>query len=126
MKTYKYFKSSEFDSPDLKGSGKNMKDEFVEVLNEAREIAQVPFRITSGYRTQSYHDDLTRRGYKTSKSRSAHQDGYAADIACTDTKTRWLMINSLLLAGFNRIGIAHNFLHVDNHPDKTANRIWTY
>ena len=126
MKSYKNFNSSEFDSPDLKGSGENMKDEFMELLQEARTISETSFRITSGFRTQFFHDELGRRGYKTSKSRSAHQDGYAADISCTDTKTRWLIINSLLLAGFNRIGIANNFIHVDNHPDKTQNRIWTY
>jgi len=126
VKQYKNFKSSEFDSPDLVGSGENMKDEFMELLQESRTIADIPFRITSGFRTQSYHDDLGRRGYKTSKTRSAHQDGYAADISCKDTKTRWLIINSLLLAGFNRIGIAQNFIHVDNHPDKKQNRIWTY
>lgn len=126
MKQYKNFSSSEFDSPDLVGSGENMKDEFMELLQESRTIADIPFRITSGFRTQAYHDDLGRRGYKTSKTRSAHQDGYAADISCKDTKTRWLIINSLLLAGFNRIGIAQNFIHVDNHPDKKQNRIWTY
>tara|TARA_R110000744_G_scaffold80412_2_gene157845 strand:- start:60 stop:440 length:381 start_codon:yes stop_codon:yes gene_type:complete len=126
MKQYKNFTSSEFDSPDLEGSGENMKDEFMELLQDARTIAECSFRITSGFRTQAYHDDLGRRGYKTSKGRSAHQDGYAADISCTDTKSRWLIINSLLLAGFNRIGIASNFIHVDNHPDKTQNRIWTY
>ena len=126
MKSYKNFNSSEFDSPDLKGSGENMKDEFMELLQESRTIADCSFRITSGFRTQAYHDDLGRRGYKTSKGRSAHQDGYAADIACTDSKTRWLIINSLLLAGFNRIGIAATFLHVDNSPVKTSNCIWTY
>lgn len=126
MKVYPNFTSSEFDSPDLKGSGENMEDEFMELLQEARTIADIPFRITSGFRTQAYHDDLGRRGYKTSKSRSAHQDGYAADIACTNSQTRWLIINSLLLAGFNRIGIGSTFLHVDNGPKKTSNLIWTY
>ena len=126
MKKYKNFTSTEFDSPDLKGSGENMKDEFMDLLQEARTIAETPFRITSGFRTQSYHDDLGRRGYKTSKGRSAHQDGYAADISCKDSKKRWLIINSLLLAGFNRIGIAATFLHVDNSPVKTSNCIWTY
>ena len=126
MKSYKNFKSTEFDSPDLKGSGENMKDEFMTPLQEARTIAGVPFRITSGFRTQEYHDDLGRRGYKTSKSRSAHQDGYAADISCKDSKKRWLIINALLFAGFNRIGIASTFLHVDNSPKKTPYCIWTY
>jgi len=126
MKQYKNFTSSEFDSPDLKGSGENMKDEFMEKLQDARDIAETSFRITSGFRTQAYHDDLGRRGYKTAKTRSAHQDGYAADISCKDSKKRWLIINSLLLAGFNRIGIASTFLHVDNSPYKTENCIWTY
>ena len=126
MKDYKNFTSSEFDSPDLVGSGENMKDEFMELLQESRTIADIPFRITSGFRTQSYHDDLGRRGYKTSKSRSAHQDGYAADISCTNSKTRWLIVNSLLLVGFNRIGIASTFIHVDNSPHKTENCVWTY
>ena len=126
MKEYKNFKSSEFDSPDLKGSGENMKDEFMKLLQESRTISETPFRITSGFRTQAYHDDLGRRGYKTSKGRSAHQDGYAADISCKDSKKRWLIVNSLLLAGFNRIGIASTFIHVDNSPKKTSNCIWTY
>ena len=126
MKSYKNFKSSEFDSPDLKGSGENMKDEFMELLQESRTIADCSFRITSGFRTQFYHDELGRRGYKTSKSRSAHQDGYAADISCKDSKKRWLIVNALLFAGFNRIGIASTFIHVDNSPNKTKNCIWTY
>jgi len=125
MKKYKYFKSSEFDSPDEPGSGENMKDEFVELLNDARQIAQVSFRITSGYRTQAHHDDLGRRGYKTAK-RSAHLEGYAADIACNDSAKRWLIINSLLLVGFNRIGIGATFIHVDNSPNKKPNCVWTY
>ena len=126
MKSYKNFNSSEFDSPDLKGSGENMKDEFMELLQESRTIADCSFRITSGFRTQFYHDELGRRGYKTSKSRSAHQDGYAADISCKDSKKRWFIVNSLLFAGFNRIGIASTFIHVDNSPKKTPNCIWTY
>ena len=123
--TYKYFKLSEFDSPDLKGSGKNMKDEFVKLLDDSREIAGIPFRITSGFRPQSHHDDLGRRGYKTAR-RSAHLKGYAADISCQNSRDRWLIVNSLLLVGFNRIGIGSTFIHVDNDPEKSQNCIWTY
>lgn len=125
MKRYKNFKASEFDSPDLKGSGKNMKDEFMEPLQEAREIADIPFKINSGYRTEAYHKELGERGYKTAKV-SAHCEGYAADIACNNSKDRWLIVGSLLLAGFTRIGIADTFIHVDNSPTKTEHRIWTY
>ncbi|QDP64677.1 MAG: hypothetical protein Unbinned4585contig1001_41 [Prokaryotic dsDNA virus sp.] len=126
MKEYKNFKSKEFDSPDLPGSGDNMKDEFMELLQKAREIADTPFRITSGFRTEAYQLDLKRRGYKTAKNKSPHQEGYACDIACTDSKTRYLIIGSLMLAGFNRFGIGASFIHVDNSPNYTPNRVWTY
>ena len=125
MKKYKNFTSKEFDCPSLKGSGENMQEDFMDMLQDAREIAGCVFRITSGYRTQQYHDDLGRRGYKTAK-KSAHLEGRAADIACTDSVTRWLIVNSLLLAGFNRIGIASTFIHVDNSDTKKSNTIWTY
>ena len=36
--TLKYFSRSEFDSPDLKGSGDKMSGEFLEKLDEAREV----------------------------------------------------------------------------------------
>tara|TARA_R110002110_G_C12904368_1_gene665344 strand:- start:122 stop:496 length:375 start_codon:yes stop_codon:yes gene_type:complete len=120
-----YFKLSEFDSPDVKGSGSNMSLEFLEMLDEARDIAEIPFRITSGFRTQEHHDDLTRRGYKTSKT-SSHLKGLAADIAVTSSKNRYIVFNSLLLAGFTRIGIANNFIHVDLDEDKTQEVVWTY
>ena len=125
MRKYKNFKASEFASPDLKGSGENMRDEFVELLQEARDIAEIPFKINSGYRTKEYHLDLGKRGYSIAK-RSAHCEGYAADIACGDSKKRWLIVGALLLAGFNRIGIGSSFIHVDNSPSKTPDRIWTY
>ena len=105
-----YFKLSEFDSPDVKGSGSNMSLEFLEML---------------GFRTQEHHDDLARRNYKTSKT-SSHLKGLAADISVTSSKNRYTVFNSLLLAGFTRIGIANNFIHVDLDEDKTQEVVWTY
>ena len=43
----KYFTFEEFDSPDEMSSGKHMRREFLELLDFAREEAQVPFKITS-------------------------------------------------------------------------------
>ena len=48
----KYFKFSEFDSPDKPESGKDMDGTFIQLLDKARGIANIPFRITSGYRTE--------------------------------------------------------------------------
>ena len=61
----KYFKKSEFDSPDVKKSGKNMDKEFLLFIDELRNRCGFPFRITSGFRTKEYHQSLTERGYHT-------------------------------------------------------------
>ena len=126
--TLKHFSRSEFDSPDLKGSGDKMSGEFLEKLDEARELAGIPFKINSGYRTQAYQDDLKRRGYKTSKLRSPHQDGVAADISVKDSRSRFIIINSLLLAGFTRLGVGKSFIHVDLSINEKhrKNVIWQY
>ena len=127
--TLKYFKLSEFDSPDLEGSGSNMNYTFLEKLDQARGLAGIPFKITSGYRTEAYQDDLTRRGYKTAKKgTSPHLKGLAADISVKDSRQRFIVINSLLLAGFTRLGIGDNFIHVDlsTYEGHRQNVIWKY
>ena len=128
----KYFKLNEFDSPDFPNSGVNMDKDFLERLEQAREIAGIPFRITSGFRTQNYLQDLLDRGYKASKN-SSHLVGKAADIASIDSSARFIIVDALLKAGFNRIGIDgdKNFIHVDSDGTdmggtKTPNVIWTY
>lgn len=122
---YTYFSLSEFASPDLPDSGVNMDSEFLTKLDNARAIANIRFKITSGYRTKEYNEDLRKRGYKASPD-SAHLSGHAADIAATSGKERWTIVNALIRSGFNRIGIAKSFIHVDDDPSKPTNVIWTY
>ena len=52
---YKYFKLSEFDSPDSPGSGELMEPQVLEALDVARDIAGFPFIITSGVRTVAHN-----------------------------------------------------------------------
>jgi len=120
-----YFSLSEFASPDLPDSGINMDGEFLAKLDNARAIANIRFKITSGYRTKEYNEELRKRGYKASPD-SAHLSGHAADIAATSGKERWTIVNALIRSGFNRIGIAKSFIHVDDDPSKPNNVIWTY
>ena len=42
----RYFDLMEFDSPDLPGSGEFMSQDFLDLLEKARERAGVPFVIT--------------------------------------------------------------------------------
>lgn len=115
-----YFTLSEFDSPDLPNSGVNMDKQFLAKLETAREYAAIPFKITSGYRTEGHNTKVG--GVKD----SAHTKGYAADIACSSGRERCIIIKALLDAGFNRIGVANTFIHVDNDPSKSSDVIWTY
>ena len=122
---FKHFTWEEFDSPDAPGSGYMCSMDLLHKLNVAREHAKCPFKITSGYRTKAYNKDLQKRGYKASVN-SSHCKGLAADIAITDNKRRWTIINALIRAGFTRIGISETFLHVDIDNDKQQHVIWTY
>tara|TARA_R110002012_G_scaffold197522_2_gene366100 strand:+ start:23774 stop:24136 length:363 start_codon:yes stop_codon:yes gene_type:complete len=120
MNQLKYFKLSEFDSPDAVGSGEMMEPEFLDMLDLARDIAGFPFIITSGFRSIAHNRAV--RGVKN----SSHMMGWAADLSCTSSKRRFLMVEALMDAGFTRIGIGSNFIHCDCDPNKTGLLIWTY
>tara|TARA_R100001443_G_scaffold76768_1_gene84150 strand:+ start:1050 stop:1418 length:369 start_codon:yes stop_codon:yes gene_type:complete len=121
----RYFNYTEFDSPDELGSGKNMSPKILEMLDIAREKYDKPIKITSGYRTQAYNENLKARGYKASKN-SSHLKGLAVDIHCNNSKDRFELVDILLDVGFNRIGIANTFIHADIDEDKPTHLIWTY
>ena len=115
-----YFEYSEFDSPDQVGSYKHMNVEFLNKLAQARKIAAVGFKITSGYRSPAHNEKVG------GVPNSSHTLGHAVDIYAPTSRQKYLIINSLLQAGFNRIGVAKNFIHVDDDPSKSEDVIWTY
>ena len=77
----------------------NMSKEFLFVLDEARELAGIPFIINSAYRSPEHPLSIKNPS-------SSHIKGLAVDIKATDSKT--------------------TFIHVDLDLDKTKNVIWTY
>ena len=97
----------------------NMSKEFLFVLDEARELAGIPFIINSAYRSPEHPLSIKNPG-------SSHIKGLAVDIKATDSKTRFKIVKALIQVGFTRIGIADTFIHVDLDLDKTKNVIWTY
>lgn len=116
----KYFKLSEFDSPDEKDSGKKMDKKFLEKLDYARHNAGIPFKITSGYRTKEHNLKVGGR------VGSSHQFGVACDIHCVGSRNRALMVKALLDVGITRIGIAKSFIHCDIDNLKDQDVIWLY
>jgi len=115
-----YFEYSEFDSPDQKGSYKHMDVEFLNKLAQARKIAAVGFKITSGYRSPEHNEKVG------GVPNSSHTLGHAVDIYAPTSRQKYIIINALLQAGFDRIGVAKNFIHVDDDPSKNEEVIWTY
>tara|TARA_R110000803_G_scaffold63443_5_gene124146 strand:- start:9203 stop:9529 length:327 start_codon:yes stop_codon:yes gene_type:complete len=106
----KYFKEIE----------QNMNVRFLDKLDQARELANIPFHINSAFRTK---EDNDRVG---GKHNSSHLWGLAVDIKVTDSRTRFIVLSALISVGFNRIGIADTFIHVDDDNAKDFNVIWTY
>lgn len=101
--------------------GKQQMDwSFTEKLDYARDIAGIPFIITSGYRCPAHNEAVG------GVSSSSHLHGHAADIACTDSADRYQIITGLQAAGINRIGVADSFIHADDDPHKVPFMVWTY
>ena len=114
----KHFKISEFDSPDLPGSGANMNHKFLEMLDDARERAGVPFRINSGFRTVAHNKKAG------GVSNSPHTRGFAADIHAPDGPSKFKILKALIDAGFQRLGVYENWLHADCDPTLPSPQVW--
>lgn len=115
-----WFTAAEFASPDQANSGYKMDSTFIFMLDSARTIAGVPFKINSGYRTN--HRNRIVGGV----SGSAHTKGLAADIEVRSGRDRKIILEALQQVGFSRFGIASNFIHVDMDSTKPADVIWVY
>jgi len=78
-----------------------------------------PFVPNCAYRCQAHNDTI-----KGASKTSSHTKGYAFDIPVENDADRWRLINAAIDAGFTRIGIYSNFIHLDDDPDKNDFRIW--
>jgi uncharacterized protein YcbK (DUF882 family) len=97
----------------------NMDANFLHKLDKARSIAGLPFKINSAYRSPEHPLSIKNPS-------SSHIKGLAVDISAKDSRTRFIIVDALIKAGFNRIGIADTFIHVDMDLDKSNKVIWTY
>lgn len=95
----------------------HMNQEFLDLLNAARDIAGIPFRITSGYRCEKHNREV-------GSTSTNHTSGQAADIDCNDTLKRYIIVSALIVARMPGIGIGKEFIHADNNH--TVPNIFVY
>jgi uncharacterized protein YcbK (DUF882 family) len=114
------FKQSEFT---CRFTGKcEMNPEFMAKLQAIRNDFGRPMTITSGYRHWT-HPVEARKGHTTGE----HTRGTCADIACSDGKTRFDLVQLALKHGITRIGIAKTFVHLGiGGTGLPAPVIWDY
>lgn len=98
---------------------------FLYKLQQAREIARVPFKIVSGCRCDIHNaeeggtessDHLTNDMYRCE----------GADIATPDSHTRWRILNAAFEVNFRRIGIAKTFIHLGTARRNPQEVTWLY
>ena len=113
MVTLTHFLPSEFRCKCGCGAGMERMDSgFLMKLEEARELAGIPFVLSSAYRCPRHNRKVG--GVED----SAHVRGYAADIRCVSSHDRFRLLAALMEAGFRRIELAPTWIHVDSDPEK--------
>jgi zinc D-Ala-D-Ala carboxypeptidase len=117
---YPNFSKEEFD---CKHTGKNeMKDSFMQILQNIRTEYNKTMAVTSGYRHWT-HPVEARKGHTTGE----HTQGACADIACSNGAERYRLVTLALKHGITRIGIAKNFIHLGIGGNNLPNHvIWDY
>ncbi len=107
----KHFKKEEFTCNCGCGLN-NIHKEVVLMLDAAREISGVPFRINCGCRCEKHNREVG------GVLESAHTKGYAVDIAAITDAVRFHIVSALLKVGFKRVILYSSFIHCDDDLEK--------
>jgi zinc D-Ala-D-Ala carboxypeptidase len=98
----------------------NISTELVEELQKVREDYGCPMTVSSGVRCPIWNKACGGSG------NSSHLIGLAVDISIDDAVLRHRFIRTVLELGWQRIGLAKSFIHLDIDLNKTNPVIWTY
>ena len=115
---WKHFKMTE-KTGSLGHTVSELDPNFVDKLDELREICGFPFKITSGYRTVEENKKVG------GVAGSAHTRKIGVDIACTDAEKRMIIVGNAWNNGFIGIGVNSVYIHLD-FDTSNKRRIWLY
>ena len=100
----------------------------IEKLQKVRNIIGRPIIITSGVRCEFYNTSI-KASMNSSHISDEHGIGNAVDIACTNSKDRYELVE-LAQKFFKRIGISGGayggFIHLDVDKEKVQEVMWLY
>ena len=91
-----------------------------QVLDLVREESGVPMFITSGPRCEAHNMAIGGAKY------SEHMDGDGADIACSSSRERFMIINAAISNGINRIGVGKLLIHLGISETNDPMVMWVY
>ncbi len=111
----RHFEEHDFNCPCC---GQNFMNEiFLDNLDDAREYAEIPFVVDSGYRCPKHNADIK------GDPDSDHMRGLAADIACSDGTQRWQIVMGCVDAGIEYILFGKGHVHVSGNMNRPHPRI---
>jgi hypothetical protein len=97
----------------------------LQTLDQVRHVAGIPFVVTSGPRCSTWNNEVNGAPESEHVPRDG-EDCTAADIACTSSRERFLIVSAAIQEGVTRIGIANTFVHLGVSSTHTGHVIWTY
>lgn len=99
----------------------------VERILMAQKMSGHPFLITSAFRSREWE---LSKGRKGTSSHCRYSDGkpssLAVDVRTVDSHTRFKVVVGAAMAGFERIGVGKNFVHLDIDYNKAHPVIFHY
>lgn len=99
----------------------------VDMIIMAQKMSGHPFLITSAFRSREWE---LSKGRKGTSSHCRYSDGnpcsLAVDVRTVDSHTRFKVVVAAAMAGFERIGIGKNFVHLDIDNNKAHPIIFHY
>ena len=105
------------------GCGGTWDENFLFTMNEIREEAGVPMKISSGFRCTEYDTHIGGKG--------VHPTGKAADVLCSGRAAHRILRAAVKL-GVMGIGVSQKgehskrFIHLDMTEGETRPFVWSY